>query len=185
MHRLGPRQRELLTRIVRHGRLAVVDIDGRSLRPLRAAGLVVAHGDWIEATSTGRRVIAALSRPPSDRSRLNERQQDLLRAILGQGQVPADAMDGRVVRPLLARGLVVLEDDVVTPTNAGRVYFDHSPVQRRRTRNPRAQAVRRAVARLEAAVPTGSEVLVGSILAGVDEVLLGLLRHARRMEDVG
>lgn len=187
MQPLKPHQQDLLARIVRNGGLPIDEADGRLLRPLRRAGLAEVEGSRVVPTRAGRRQIAAPA-SPADRARLNPRQEDLLRTILRLREVPAEEMDGRVARPLIARGLVTISNkDIVSPTSAGRVYFEDAPAPRRRRRkagaeNGRAAAIRRAVRRLEGAVPPGSELLVGNIMASADDLVDAFLRHARRLE---
>lgn len=118
---------------------------------------------------------------------LNPAQADLLRRVLGQGSVPAETLDGRVAKPLLARGLVTLQADVVTPTAAGRAFFDEPAPARTGGRksggeNPRAAAIRRAAGRLEQAIPKGAEVEAGTILAAAEDVLDGFRAYARKLD---
>jgi hypothetical protein len=187
MPRLKPHQQDLLVRIVRNGGLPAREADGRLLRPPRSAALVRVDGDRVVPTRVGRRLVPA-SVPPPDRTRLNPRQEDLLRMILRRCQVPGEELDGCVARPLIARGLATLSGDrVVSPTSAGRAYFEDPPTPslHRRTavpENARAAAVRRAVRRLEAAVPPGSEVLVGSTRASADVPVDAFLRRACGLE---
>lgn len=185
---LKPHQKALLAGIVRGGGRSASEVDGRSLAPLVRAGLVRIDAGRVVPTRAGRRVATA-SGPPLDRVRLNAGQEGLLRVILRERRVPAEELDGRVVRPLIARGLVTLsEDDVVTPTSAGRVYFEGPPAPaRRRGRKAspevaRAAAIRRAARRLEAAVPPGAEVMVGGTRASADDLVDAFLRHARDLE---
>ena len=189
MSELKPRQKELLARIVRAGGLPLRAVDGRSVRPLRTARLVEVDGERLVPTLAGRRQVGKAAGPPPDRIRLNPRQEDLLRMLVRIRQVPAEELDGRVVRPLIARGLAtVSDDDIVSPTSAGRVYLEEPPSVRRRRKagrqDARAAAIRRAVRRLEAAIPEGAEVQVGSIMAAADDVVDAFLRHARRLERV-
>lgn len=53
-------------------------------------------------------------------SRLKSHHYDLLRRIIAAGQVPLSDVDGRMVRPLSAAGLVQVEDGHVKATKAGR-----------------------------------------------------------------
>lgn len=187
MSPLKPRQEELLARIVRAGGLPLGAVDGRSVRPLRTARLVEVAGERLVPTAAGRRHVRKTAGASPDRARLNPRQEDLLRMIVRLREVPAEELDGRIVRPLIARGLAtVSEDDLVTPTSAGRVYLDEPTSGRRRRKegapDARAAAIRRAVRRLEAAVPASAEVQVGNIMAAADDVVDAFLRHARRLE---
>ena len=53
-------------------------------------------------------------------SRLKAHHYDLLRRIIAARQVPLTELDGRMIRPLSAAGLVQVEDRYVTATRAGR-----------------------------------------------------------------
>ena len=187
MPRLKPHQQDLLARIVRDGGVPVSEADGQLLRPLRRAGLVQVDGDRVVPTSAGRREIGAPS-PVPGRARLNRRQEDLLRTVVRLGEVPAEELDRRVARPLVARGLATVSDrNIVAPTSTGRAYFDEAPAAGKRrgkagAENARAAMIRRAVRRLEGAVPPGSEVLVGNIMASADDLLQGYLCYARGLE---
>ncbi len=190
MRKLKPRQQELLADIVRRGEIPVEEVDGRVLRPLLVAGLAEVADSRVVATRAGRRQVQRKLGVEPIKSRLNSRQEDLLREILRLGHVPAEELDGRVTRPLIVRGLVTLsDDDVVTATSAGRVYFEEvQPAARRgrkrRPENARAAAVRRALRQLEAALPQGAELLVGNNMASADDVVDGFRRHARKLDQV-
>lgn len=188
MRDLKPTQRGLLSLIVRLGAVPSRDVDGRVLRPLRAAGLVETSGTLVRTTPKGKALVEPARRVshPSP-VRLNTAQADLLRRVLRQGSVAAETLDRRVAKPLLARGLVAIADEVMTPTAAGRTFFEEaamSPSGRRKSggENPRAAAVRRAVGRLEEAIPRGAEVAVGTIFAAVEDVLDGFRAYARKLE---
>jgi hypothetical protein len=185
---LKPRQQDLLQEIVRSGGVPIDQADGRVLRPLRSAGLVQVSGSRVEATPDGLRHARQNSGHLPARSRLNEKQEELLRLVLRSGPVPSEEVDGRVARALLARGLVTLRDDLVTATSAGRTYFDEQPPAaprrgRRRAENPRAAVIRRATRELESVIPPGSEVLVGNIMAAADDLVDAFRRHARKLDD--
>lgn len=188
MRKLKPRQQDLLADIVRRGEIPVQEVDGRVLRPLLLAGLAEVADSRVVATRAGRRQVQRKPGAEPIKSRLNSRQEDLLREILRLRHVPAEELDGRVTRPLIARGLVTLsDDDVVTPTSAGRVYFEEVQPgarrgRKRRPENARAAAVRRALRQLEAALPQGAELLVGNIMASADDVVDGFRRHARKLD---
>lgn len=188
MQKLKPRQQALLAEIVRKRGVPVEKVDGRVLRPLLRTGLAEVADSQVVATRAGRRQVQRQLGVGPVNSRLNSRQEDLLREILRLRHVPAEELDGRVTRPLVARGLVTLsDDDVVTATSAGRLYFEEAqPTTRRgrkrRPENARAAAVRRALRQLEAALPEGTELLVGSILASADDVVDGFRRHARKLD---
>lgn len=185
---LKPRQQDLLQEIVGSGGIPVDQADGRVLRPLRSAGLVQISGSRVEATPEGLRRARQEPRRPPAQSRLNERQEELLRLVLRTGPIPSEGLDGRVARALLARGLVTLRSDLVTATSAGRTYFNEQrPPARRRSRrraeNPRAAAIRRATRELESVIPPGAEVLVGNIMAAADDLVDAFRRHARKLDD--
>ncbi|HST60246.1 MAG TPA: hypothetical protein VLK84_16185, partial [Longimicrobium sp.] len=102
------RQQDLLADIVRRGEIPVEEVDGRVLRPLLVAGLAEVADSRVVATRAGRRQVQRKLGVEPIKSRLNSRQEDLLREILRLGHVPAEELDGRVTRPLIARGLVTL-----------------------------------------------------------------------------
>lgn len=121
---------------------------------------------------------------------LNDKQLDLLRHLYRQtGPALVDHLDGRVVRALRSRGMVVEKGGWLSLTDAGRSEFEK--VRRRRVTNPhaeggtprqaRAEAIIRAVEALELALPRGSEVMVGDMPAYSDDVLAGLRGFARRL----
>lgn len=187
MQKLKLRQQILLAEIVRQGGLPVEEVDGRLLRPLRRVGLAEVAGPLVVATRAGRRHVLPKSGRQPTKPGLNAGQEDLLRMILRLRDVPAEELDGRVARSLIARGLITLsDDDVVTATSAGRVYFEEprppARGRKRRPENARAAAVRRALRQLEAALPQGAEVLVGNIMASSDDVVDGFRRHARKLD---
>jgi hypothetical protein len=190
MRRLKPHQQDLLARIVRHGGLRAHDVDGRILRALVASGFAEVVGTRVAATAAGRGHADTEPGPAPVQGRLNERQEGLLRALLRAGEVARDGVDGRVARSLVSRGLAVLQGDVMTPTSAGRAYFEQEapPVSRRgrkRKENARSAVIRRAVRQLESALPAGAEVLVGNIMAAADDVVDGFRKHARKLEQSG
>lgn len=187
MQTLKPHQHELLVGLVRQGRLPAEQVDGRVLRALRTHGLAEASGEWVLATTAGQRHVGQTTRSLPFQSKLNEKQEALLRTILRQGPLHAHEVDGRVVRPLIARGLVTVNEDVITPASAGRIYFDEQPPPRahrvrKSAENARAAVIRRASRQLEAAIPPGAEVLVGNIMASADDLVDAFRRHAGKLE---
>lgn len=122
MRKLQPHQRNLLEEVIRHGRIPANEVDGRMLRPLRSAGLVQVVGQHVEATQEGLRQVNGEPPRVLAQSRLNERQEELLRLVLRLGQLPVDEVDGRVARPLLARGLVAVADGL-DPDECGPHVF--------------------------------------------------------------
>lgn len=118
---------------------------------------------------------------------LNERQRELLRMLSTRGPVSTEQLDGRTCRALLARGLVEESGGQVQATLKGKdSYQEPAPRQRTRrkegARDARAEAIRRAADVLEAAIPVGSEVLVGPILAAAEDVVTGFRRYARTVQ---
>lgn len=187
MRKLKPHQQDLLDQLVAGGGLPVEEVDGRVLRSLRTLGLAEIAGIRVQATAAGRRQGAGRSERPPVPSRLNQKQEELLRSLLRRGQAPAEDLDGRVIRPLIGRGLVTLQDDIVSPTSAGREYFDEKrstgPKRgRKRKENARAIVIRRAARQLESAIPPDAEVLVGNIMAAADDLVEAFRRHASKIE---
>jgi hypothetical protein len=119
MRILKTHQQDLLVELVRHGRLPAKQVDGRVLRALRTHGFAELSGEWILTTAAGQQHVDETNRTLPVRSKLNEKQEALLRTILRQGSLPTDEVDGRVLRPLIARGLITVREDVVAPTSAG------------------------------------------------------------------
>jgi hypothetical protein len=75
----------------------------------------------------------------------------------------------------------------VSPTSAGREYFDEKrPTDpkrgRKRKENARAIVIRRAARQLESAIPPDAEVLVGNIMAAADDLVEAFRRHASKIE---
>lgn len=114
----------------------------------------------------------------------------MLRYIREHEPIGHEQLDGRTAKALLARGLISLRRHDLSTTAAGRQALDQdggqAPKRRRRSKNParaaRASALLSAVERLEALIPPGSEVAVGPILAGADDVLAGFRGLARKLE---
>ncbi|HEU0015332.1 MAG TPA: hypothetical protein VFQ45_16710 [Longimicrobium sp.] len=119
---------------------------------------------------------------------LNQKQVDLLRHLNRQtGPVSVSNLDGRIVRALKLRDCIEERDGWVSVTEGGRVALEGGPPRRRRRRanaasHPRAEAIYRAVAALELALPKEAEVAVGNIFAYADDVVDGLRKYARRLE---
>jgi hypothetical protein len=206
MSALQPHHRELLRFIVDHRvPVPMEKLDGRTLRPLRARGLISERDDHVSPTPAATALLAAdppqkqasgsERRPHSHPSDLSPAQEDTLRDLLRQtGPVPADHLDGRVARALLARGLIQLDDDWVTPTPEGRSYLETHVGRERKRRErrvsgnaagARAEAVLRAVDQLEATMPRDAELVLGGHPAYADDVLAGLRRFARQMAEAG
>jgi hypothetical protein len=188
---------ELLQRIVSAGSLSIEHVDGRVLRPLRAADFVRVDVERVTATLAGKKALAAME-PPGARDgvseavvrtgKLSDRQEDLLRDILRRGSVEADQVDRRSARALNSRGLIHETDGRLTATPVGTAHFETQPAsdgRRRRGRpvrkHPRAEAILKAVASLEQALPPDAEVLVGSIMCAADDVTAGFRGLARKL----
>jgi hypothetical protein len=187
MRQLKPHQQDLLDEIVKRGGLPVGEVDGRILRALRTSGLAEMIGDRVEATAAGRDQVSPIPERISVQSKLNDRQEEVLRLILRQGSVPQEDLDGRVARALTGRGLATRRGDLLVPSVAGRAYFDQKPLPqprrgRRRKENGRATVIRRAISQLESAIPPDAEVLVGNIMAAADDLVDAFRRHASRLE---
>jgi hypothetical protein len=126
---------------------------------------------------------------------LNEKQADLLRFLTRQADpVPTDDLDGRIIRALKLRECIVERNGHVSVTEEGRAALEDKPQRRRRGRRPnvektaghaRAQAIRRAIAALERALPSEAEVAVGNIFAYADDVVDGFRKYARKLETRG
>jgi hypothetical protein len=126
---------------------------------------------------------------------LNEKQADLLRFLTRQTDpVPTDDLDGRIIRALKLRECIVERNGHVSVTEEGRAALEDKPQRRRRGRRPnvektaghaRAQAIRRAIAALERALPSEAEVAVGNIFAYADDVVDGFRKYARKLETRG
>lgn len=124
---------------------------------------------------------------------LSEKQADLLRYLHRQtGPVPADHLDGRVVRALRSRGYVEVQRNGWVHVSAeGRRALESGtsarPARRRRRdeatpQQARAEAIHRAVEALELALPKDAEVAVGNIFAYADDVVQGFRKHARKLQ---
>ena len=124
---------------------------------------------------------------------LNEKQADLLRHLNRQsGPISTADLDGRVVRALKSRACISeVRAGWVVVTDEGRAALESKPTRRRRGRRPnvektaghaRAQAIRRAIAALERALPSEAEVAVGNIFAYADDVVDAFRKYARNLE---
>jgi hypothetical protein len=177
---LKPHQQDLLDHIRRVGKLPTSGVDGRVLRALQRLQLVTVAGGFVFPCSPADPATGA---PPI----LSERQAAMLRAIVrATDAVPQDELDGRTLNALVSRGLLVLRNGQVTPTDEGRsALATPRPSRRRRgttSRHARAASILRSVEQLEAALPAGAEVLVGPIMAAAEDVVDGFRLLARRLE---
>lgn len=165
------------------------EVDGRTLRPLLSAGYVIAEGSRIVPSDQGRseveQVEPRVEFPAS--ARLNDRQEDVLRAIArSRRKVRIDEFDGRVVGALVGRGLVARADQYITATDAGVRYFGSAGQGRIKRsvptpENGRAAMIMRALEILDRALPRDAEVVVGNILAAADDVVDGFRKYARSL----
>jgi hypothetical protein len=120
---------------------------------------------------------------------LSRAQEEMLRYLVRQeGRVPADHLDGRSLRVLLARGLVTRQSGWVTPTESGRAHLEQHTARERDARrrragsgqsSARAEAVLRAADEIELALPKGAELMVGGVPVYGDDVVAGIRRYAR------
>ena len=126
-------------------------------------------------------------------SRLSQVQEDLLRHLTRQtGPVPEDHLDGRVVRALAKRGFISLTRGWISATDGGLAALN-AHVKRENAkrigsaagspRHARAEAIRRAVDDLEAAIPRDAEVMVNGNPAYADDIVAGLWQFSRRLAD--
>lgn len=189
MPRLKQHHIDLLQRLVEEGGISTDQLDGRILRPLRSLGLVEVSAGSAVVTRTGREQVSPRENGSAAAkiSKLSHAQEDLLRMLVRQRGIPAEDADARTVRALESRGLVRNDEDRLVATARGVEILNNSDPQthtRRRGRRPRqdarAEAIMRAVDQLEQAIPPGSEVLVGPIMAYAEDVLSGFRTFARR-----
>ena len=193
------RQAELLRFICDRGAVPRDQLDGRVLRPLLLQGWVTEHAGIVRATPTGQALAGRGTDDPvrsresiPAQGRLSRAQEEFLRYLLRQtSPVLEDHVDGRVLRALLARGLVRSSGGWVSPTEeaaaqlSSHAHRDQRLRTRRAGRSPqsaRAEAVFRAVEQLEAALPLDAELLVVQQPAYADDVLAGLRRFARGLD---
>jgi hypothetical protein len=104
------------------------------------------------------------------------------------GKVPADHLDGRVLRALSNRGLLETVGGWVSPTPATEphvrrhVHNDRQLGRRRAAssaRSARAEAILRVVEQLESAIPLNTKLMIGSLPAYADDVIAGLRKLVR------
>lgn len=128
---------------------------------------------------------------------LNDRQSELLRQLYKRAEpLPVDEVDGRVVRALRQRDLVVVEEDegTVRLSEAGRTEYERK-IRRRRAvgshladlgaRTARAEAIHRALDALDRAFPRDVLLPVGDTAHAADDVLTAIRAYARRLEGRG
>jgi hypothetical protein len=202
---LRPKQQELLRSLLeRNAPIPVDEVDGRVLRPLRSHGLVAEREGQIRVTGIARNLHlpsqsslnpAAIQLANGDReSPLSKLQEETLRHLCRQsGAVPVNHLDGRVVRALKVRALIQESDEWVSPTDAGRTYYETHGRRRRRvsrgsdpSRTARAEAIQKALDALELAVPKDVEIRVGDATrAYADDVISGFREFARTLGSTG
>ena len=192
-------QIEMLRSICRVGAVPATQLDRRVLRPLVGHALVVEANGIVRATRAGHALAdrpeptpAAGAGPARIPDRLSEKQEEVLRYMLRQtGPVPADHLDGRVLRALSSRGLLRAVGGWVSPTAAAaahlrqHVHKDRQLGRRRAASSPRsarAEAILKVVEQLEGAIPLNTELLIGGHPAYADDVIAGLRKLAREME---
>jgi|GEM_PF-1400478 len=192
---LKPHQEQLLRELLAAGRPVTADeVDGRVLRPLRALKLVVVRNGHVIPTGAARALLRVSPgeavTDEEESSSLSDAQQDLIWSLARRGTPAlADHLDGRVVRPLLERGLVARRDGWIHVTEAGREWLAEARAARRRAASDprtrgegRAGLIWRALDHLEDVVPSAAEIPVGRGIAYGDDVLLALRRAAREMK---
>jgi hypothetical protein len=169
---LKPHQQDLLDMIRRAGKIPTSRVDRRVLRALQRLELVSVSDGFVFPSAP---VAGAATGAPSQ---LNDRQAAMLRMVVrSESAVPAEGLDGRTVNALVSR---------VTATEAGRAALVKPPQVRRRrgagSRSARAASILRSADQLEAALPAGAEVLVGTIMAAAQDLVDGFRLLARRLE---
>ena len=162
---LKPHHIELLRAVCRRGSVPASEIDGRGLRPLLRLDLVVDDNATVRPTEKGRSTAHGHHDPPAEsaghtRARrnpaplpestqpqlpssgnLSASQERVLRYLLRQtGPVPADHLDGRVLRALLSRGLIEESRGWVIPSDRA-FEFLQGHVTKVRDRNMRRAPV--------------------------------------------
>jgi hypothetical protein len=191
MTRLKSHHYDLLRRIIAARQLPRAEVDGRMIRPLSAAGLVQVEVGHVTATKAGRTAAAdAESAGPSENQpgKLSAAQEDLLRRIIRHSGITTDQADRRTIRALRARGLISEVTGQLSATADAAAAFrsdDSGSARtkrgRRPERNPRAEAILKAVERLEQALPPQAEVLVGSIMCAADDLTEAFRQYARKL----
>lgn len=112
---------------------------------------------------------------------LSDVQFALLWDICAQDRL-LDHVDGRALRPLLARQLVRRVGGWVQETEAGRTALRQHLACLAERSTGRTAPVYRALLELEQLLIPGAEVRIGSTLASVNDVVLGFYVHARTVD---
>lgn len=205
MASLKPHQLDLLKLLVeRRSPVPVSELDGRVLRSLRSAELIAEFSGRVLPTEAG--IVAAReaeadsefeqrsSSAPAPLGPLSSRQEEVLRDLFRQTEpVLADHIDGRVLRALDARGLIVWERGWVRAAPDARSRLGRSESTRKRrgrgaaepASSARATSILRVVEQLESLLPRGVELKIGDMPASADDVLIGLRRLAQRLQGRG
>lgn len=128
---------------------------------------------------------------PAAESALSPSQAELLRILtLGEAPVPADDLDGRVLRGLCRRGLATVEEGHARATEEGRHYFQSRVRKRRRVRaerhfaseaTERAEVILQVVRQLEAVLPRAMSHAVGDLTVETPDLLAALEGYAEQL----
>ncbi|MEW5927044.1 MAG: hypothetical protein AB1941_06155 [Gemmatimonadota bacterium] len=122
---------------------------------------------------------------------LSPSQAELLRLLtLAEEPLPADELDGRVLRALCRRGLAAVEEGHVRATDDGRHHFETKVRKRRRVRSERqvpsdaaerAESILQVVRQLETALPRHMRHAVGDLDVDTPELLAALEGYAQQL----
>lgn len=128
---------------------------------------------------------------PAAEGALSPSQAELLRRLtLAEEPLPADDLDGRVLRALRRRGLAAVEGGHARATDAGKHYFETKVRKRRRVRSERlvpsdaaerAETILQAVRQLETALPCTMRHAVGDLDVDTPELLATLEGYALQL----
>lgn len=197
--KLKPHQEQLLRELLaRRDPVPADEVDGRVLRPLRALKLVVLRDGRVVPTGAARALLGAPAPAATSADReaaaLSDAQHELLWSLSRRSRnapALADHLDGRVMRPLLERGMLEERDGWVHVTETGRQAVRSARSGRRRTRRAgdltpsesRAEMIWKALELLETAIPTDAEIQLRGGAVYADDVLLALWRKARELQE--
>ena len=133
----------------------------------------------------------AVQPSPAAEGALSPSQTELLRLLtLAEAPVPADDLDGRVLRALCRRGLAIVGEGHAGATEEGRHYFQSRVRKRRRIRTERhfaAEATERAevilqvVRQLESVLPRTMRHAVGDLTVETPDLLAALEEYAEQL----
>ncbi len=135
---------------------------------------------------------AAVVQPhPVAEGALSPSQAELLRLLtLAEEPLPADDLDGRVLRALCRRGLASVEEGHARATDDGRHHFETKVRKRRRVRSERqvpsdaaerAGSIVQVVRQLETALPRSMRHAVGDLDVDKPELLAALEGYALQL----